>query len=148
MEHTLLSAGLLDLISLADADKAVVGLEFLQGFDGVVDEGEAGGLSTTIVRAQTEDGDLFLVGLVEIAELAAELVLGDVGAARVQDVTVASRNKLDIKSHYQRFDLAGIVARLPFPVDFQIIPSDIKTQLPALERLTRPSASGQEARCG
>lgn len=81
-----------------------MGLELLQGLDGVVDEGEAGGLSTTIVRAQTEDGDLFLVGLVKIAELLAEFVLGDVGAAGVQDVTVERYKKSDIRYPIQSFN--------------------------------------------
>lgn len=82
-----MSGGLLDLVGHADADKTVVGLELLHGLVGVVDEGEASGLATTVLGAETEDGDLVLVGLVELGELGAELILGDVGAVRVEDIT-------------------------------------------------------------
>ena len=90
-EHTLLSAGLLDLGGEADTDQAVVRLELLHGLGAVVDQGEAGGLSTTELRPQTEDIDLVLGGLVEGGQLLAELLLGDVGTAGVQDVTEGVR---------------------------------------------------------
>lgn len=86
-KHTLLSGGLLDLGSGTDADETVVRLELLQGLSGVVDQGEAGALATTVLRAEAEDGDLVLVGLVETGELVAELILGDVGTVGVEDVT-------------------------------------------------------------
>lgn len=82
----LLSAGLLDLSSGTDADQAVVRLELLQGLVGVVDEGEASALATTVLSAETEDGDLVLVGLVQLGELLAELVLGDISTIGVEDV--------------------------------------------------------------
>jgi hypothetical protein len=63
-----------------------VGLELLQGLLGVVDESEASALTATVLCAETEDGDLVLVGLVQIGQLLAELVLGDVGAVGVEDV--------------------------------------------------------------
>lgn len=85
--RTLLSAGALGLGGEADPDEAVLGLELLQGLGGVVDEGEAGGLAATELGAQAEDLDLLLLGLVHGAELLAELILGDVGALGVQDVT-------------------------------------------------------------
>lgn len=85
---TLLSRGTLDLGRLAVADQAVSGLEVLHGLGGVVEEGEAGALAATVLRAETEDGHLVLVGLIEAGELLAELVLGDVGARWVEDVTV------------------------------------------------------------
>jgi hypothetical protein len=87
-KRTLLSAGLLDLGGLAVADEPVVGLELLHGLGAVVDEGKAGALATTVLGAETEDGDLVLVGLVQLGELLAELILGDVRAVGVQDVTV------------------------------------------------------------
>lgn len=87
-----MSGSLLDLVGEADADESVVGLELLQGLGGVVDEGEAGALSTTELGAETEDGDLVLVGLVELGELVAELILGDVGAVGVEDVTVGEND--------------------------------------------------------
>ena len=86
-KHTLLSRGLLDLGGHANADKTVVGLELLHGLVGVVDEGEASGLAATELGAETEDGDLVLVGLVELGELLAELILGDVGTVGVEDIT-------------------------------------------------------------
>lgn len=63
-------------------------LELLHGLGGVVNEGEAGGLAATELGAQTEDGDLVLAGLVETGELVTELILSNVGAVGVQDVTV------------------------------------------------------------
>lgn len=84
--HTLLAGGLLDLGGGTDTDETVVRLELLQGLGGVVDEGKAGALTTTVLCAETEDGDLVLVGLVQVGQLLAELVLGDVGAVGVEDV--------------------------------------------------------------
>jgi len=85
-QRTLLSAGLLDLAGKANTDESVVGLELLHGLGGVVDEGEASGLSTTELGAEAEDGDLVLLGLVHAGELVAELILADVGTAGVEDV--------------------------------------------------------------
>lgn len=82
-----MSAGTLGLGGESDTDQAVLGLELLQSLGGVVDEGEAGGLAATEVGAQAEDLDLLLLGLVQAAELLAELSLGDVGTAGVEDVT-------------------------------------------------------------
>lgn len=87
--RTLLSAGTLGLGGHADPDEAVLGLELLQGLGGVVDEGEAGRLAATELGAQAEDLDLVLLGLVHAAELLAELILGDVGARGVEDVTAS-----------------------------------------------------------
>lgn len=101
VRRTLLSARLLDLAGLADADQSVVGLELLHGLGGVVDEGEAGGLSTTELGAEAEDVDLVLGGLVEGAELLTELILGDVGAAGVEDVTVRERSARE-NSHAEK----------------------------------------------
>ena len=86
-KHTLLSGGLLDLGSGTDTDETVVRLELLQGLSGVVDQGEASALATTVLRAEAEDGDLILVGLVETGELVAQLILGDVGTVGVEDIT-------------------------------------------------------------
>jgi len=87
--RTLLSAGALGLGGHANADQAVVGLELLHGLGGVVDQGEAGGLAATELGSQAEDLDLVLLGLVHATELLAELLLGDVGTAGVEDVTEA-----------------------------------------------------------
>jgi len=63
-----------------------VRLELLQGLLGVVDQSEAGALATTVLCAEPEDGDLVLVGLVQVGQLLTELILGDVGAVGVEDV--------------------------------------------------------------
>lgn len=47
----LLSAGLFDLGGLADTDQSVVGFEFLESLDAVVDEGEAGRFAAAVVCA-------------------------------------------------------------------------------------------------
>lgn len=75
LERTLLSAGLLDLGSDTNTDQSVVRLELLQSFGRVVDEGEAGCLSTSELCLQTENVDLVLAGLVNLCKLAAELFL-------------------------------------------------------------------------
>ncbi len=62
-------------------------LELLHRLGAVVDEGEAGALAATVLCLEAEDRDVFLLGLVELAELAAEFVLGDVRPVRVQNVT-------------------------------------------------------------
>jgi hypothetical protein len=65
-----------------------VWLELLHGLGGIVEEGKAGALATTELCSETEDGDLVLGELVKLAELLAELILRDVGARWVEDVTV------------------------------------------------------------
>lgn len=70
-------------------------LELLQGLGGVVDESEAGALTTTVLCAETEDRDLVLVGLVKVGQLLTELVLGDVGAVGVEDVPKIRENMSD-----------------------------------------------------
>lgn len=71
----------------ANPDESVLGLELLQGLGRVIDKGEAGGLATTELCAEAEDGDLVLGSLVEGGKLLTELVLGDVRTAGVQNVT-------------------------------------------------------------
>ena len=88
--HTLLSAGTLDLGAETESDEAVERLELLHGLGGVVDESETSGLAATELGAETEDGDLVLLGLVQATELLTELILGDVGAVGVEDVTAKS----------------------------------------------------------
>jgi hypothetical protein len=86
-KRTLLSAGTLGLGGHANTDQTVRGLKLLHGLGGVVDEGEAGGLAATELGSQAKDLDLVLLGLVQTTELLAELLLGDVGTAGVQDIT-------------------------------------------------------------
>ena len=96
-----------------------MGLELLHGLGAVVDEGEAGALAATKVCLEAEDGDIVLLGLVELAELAAELVLGDVGAVGVEDVAACL------------LDLALLCVR--------------RDRCPAL---TQPSGGGRGGGCG
>lgn len=85
--RTLLPAGLLNLRRKTVAHLAVVWLELLERLAGVVDEGETSALATTVLGAETKDGNAVLVALVQLGQLLAELVLGHVGAVWVQDVT-------------------------------------------------------------
>jgi hypothetical protein len=82
------SGWLLDLLCGTDTDQAEVRLELLEGLWGIVDEGETSGLAATELGLETEDVDLVLGALVQLSELATEVVLGHVGAVWVQDVTV------------------------------------------------------------
>jgi len=86
---TLLSAGLFNLLGQVISDEAVVGLELLQGFFGVVNEGETGALATTELGAKAEDGYGILGRLVDFGELHAELIFGHVGFVWMEDVTIA-----------------------------------------------------------
>jgi hypothetical protein len=82
----LLSGCALGFDGEANTDQSVLRLELLHGLGGIVDEGKASGLATTELGAQAEDGDLILLGLVHAGDLLTELLLGDVGAAGVQNV--------------------------------------------------------------
>ena len=61
-------------------------LEFLHRLDGVVDQGEAGGLAAAVLGAHAEDVDLVFVRLVDFGEFGAEVVFADVGAVGVEDI--------------------------------------------------------------
>lgn len=88
-KHTLFSTGSLDLVNDTIADKSVTGFEFLQGLGRVVDEGKSGGLSTTIVGAETKYRYLFLASFVEFSKLRSEVILFDVCSVRMKDVTIS-----------------------------------------------------------
>lgn len=92
--RTLLPRRPLGLGGKPDPDEPVLGLELLHGLGRVVDEAEAGRLAATELGAQAEDGDLVLGGLVEAGELLAELILGDVGAVGVEDVTEGAKSAI------------------------------------------------------
>jgi len=89
----LLSGRSLRLGGEAHPDESVLRLKLLHSLGGVIDESEASGLATTELCAEAKDGDLVLGGLVESGQLLAELVLGDVGAAGVQDITVEASQR-------------------------------------------------------
>ena len=66
-------------------------LELLQTLIAVVDERKAGALPATVLRLETEAGNGVLGSLVEFRKLLAELVFGNVGAVRVEDVAGVGR---------------------------------------------------------
>jgi hypothetical protein len=68
-----------------------VGLELLQAVHGIVDEGETGGLASTEVGAESKNGDAVSFALVELSELGAEVVLGDVCEVHQPAVRVSLR---------------------------------------------------------
>ena len=86
---TLLSAWSFSLRSLSVSYESVCWLEFLHGLGGVVDEGKAGALPTTVLCSKAEYGDLVLGRFVQFTQLAAELIFGDIWAGRVEDVAVS-----------------------------------------------------------
>jgi hypothetical protein len=163
--HTLLAGSLLDLGGGTDANETVVGLELLEGLGGVVDEGKAGALTATVLCAETEDGDLVLVGLVQVGQLLTELVLGDVGAVGVEDVPrFAKICQIDVFWLLIWFLCALCVFRLwlllffsfsrvcrPISICAHSICIFHHTQIPRGKIqgvLTRPSACGQAEGCG
>lgn len=144
-------------------------LELLQGLGGVVDQSEAGALTTTVLCAETEDGDLVLVGLVQVGQLLTELVLGDVRAVGVEDVPRYSRK--DVRSGFSgflvcrrlflcvlrlselyssfSFSLCWVVVEFPYCAPAMHFPhTDPKTRGKIRGVLTRPSACGQAEGCG
>lgn len=89
VQHTLLPRRLLHLGRLPVPHQPVVRLELLHHLVAVVDEREAGALAAAELRAEAEHGDGVFAGFVEFSEFGAELVFGDIGAGRVQDVADA-----------------------------------------------------------
>lgn len=83
---SLLSGWLLNLLSHAVSDQSVGWLESLGVGNGLIHQTETGGLSTTEVGSESEDGDGVFVGLVQFGQSLSQLVLGDIGSVGVQDV--------------------------------------------------------------
>lgn len=99
--RTLLPGGLLDLGGKAVSYEPVAGLELLHGLGAVVDESETGALAATEVCLEAEDRDIFLLGLVKLTELGAELVLGDVCAVGVEDIAIWQPSDLVDRNYCQ-----------------------------------------------
>jgi hypothetical protein len=135
-----------------------VGLELLQGLGGVVDQSEAGGLAATVLRAETEHGDLVLVGLVQVGQLLAELVLGDVRAVGVEDVPRNSRKMSDrcfssLNDCIVCFDVLFCLVLCGRSISlsrafFDDSTTQFQNQGGEKGILTRPSAYGQAEGCG
>lgn len=66
-----------------------MGLKLLQCFGRVIYQGETSSLAATELRLETKNVDLLLVGFVEFGELASEVLFGDIGTVRVEDITVS-----------------------------------------------------------
>ena len=63
-------------------------LKFLHHLMAVVYQSEPGRFTSAVLCAKPEARHLVLVGFVELGELLAEFVFGDVGTVGVEDVTV------------------------------------------------------------
>lgn len=83
---SLLSTGLLNLLSQAVSNQSVGRLKSLGVSDGLVDQTKTSGLSTTELSSETKDGNGILVSLVQLRQSLSQLVLRDVGSVWVQDV--------------------------------------------------------------
>ena len=70
-----------------------MGLKLLHRFGRVVDERKPSRLAATKLGSETENGNLLLAGLVHCGELGAEVIFGDVGEVRVEDVTRVERSR-------------------------------------------------------
>lgn len=91
-----LLAAALGGLSQAVANHAELGLKLLGGLDGVVDEGEAGGLATTKGVLAAEDDDGVLVGLVHGGELLTDVELAHTGSTGMEDVdNLGGRGRLE-----------------------------------------------------
>ncbi len=62
-------------------------LKLLHHLMAVIDERETGALAASVLGSEAEGGDLVFVGFVELGELLAEFVFGDVGAVGVEDIS-------------------------------------------------------------
>ena len=61
-------------------------LKLLHRLIRIIDEREACGLASTVLGAETEYRNGVFVGFVEFGEFGPELVFGDVGSGRVEDI--------------------------------------------------------------
>ncbi len=68
-------------------------LKLLHHLMAVVYQSEPGRFASTVLCAEAEAGYLVFVGFVELGELLAEFVFGDVGTVRVEDVAGGSRGQ-------------------------------------------------------
>lgn len=86
-------------------------LELLERLNAVVHQREARALAAAVLRPEAEDADLVLGRLVHFRQLGAELVLGDVGAVRVEDVTVSGGGKKGVVRWVIGFEMVVGVVR-------------------------------------
>lgn len=88
-QRTLLPRRLFNFGSNSISDQSVMRFKFLQGFRGIIYESEASCFSTTKLCAKTENAELILACLIHLGQFATEIILGDIGAAGMEDVTVS-----------------------------------------------------------
>ena len=62
-------------------------LKFLHHLMAIIDERETGAFAASVLGSEAEGRDLVFVGFVELGELLAEFVFGDVGAVGVEDIS-------------------------------------------------------------
>ena len=72
--------------TLTYTSETVLWLKLLGRVQGVVDQGEPSRLATTESSAEAKHENVLLVRLVQLGQLFSEIILGDVGTTRVQDV--------------------------------------------------------------
>lgn len=68
------------------ASEAVLGLELLSGIQAVINQSKASGPSTTELGTEAEAEDHFLIDLVHLGKLVADLILGEVSDSGVDDI--------------------------------------------------------------
>ena len=71
-------------------------LELLHHLMAIIDQRKSRALASSVLCSEAETRDLIFVGFVELGELLAELVLFDVRAVRVEDVSVNGEQKVSI----------------------------------------------------
>lgn len=70
----------------SETDQSVLGLKFAEGIFRIVNDAKAGGFSSSVFGAESEENDEIGGGLVHGANDFLELGLGDIGASGVDDV--------------------------------------------------------------
>ena len=94
--RTLLPTSLLNLRSGPIPHQPVMRLELLHHLMAIIDQRKSRALASSVLCSEAETRDLIFVGFVELGELLAELVLFDVRAVRVEDVSVNGEQKVSI----------------------------------------------------
>jgi hypothetical protein len=77
---------LLGTLLESKTDKTVLGLELAEGILVVVDDAESGGLSTSVLGAESEETNELGIGLVHASDNFLKLGLGHIGTARMDDI--------------------------------------------------------------
>ena len=104
---TLLSARLLLLRRHANSDESVMWLELLHRSLVLVNQCETCALASTVLSAETKNGNLVLIRLVKFSQLGSEVFLGHIGPLWVEDVAaivnVSPDYHRDLSSQRQQY---------------------------------------------